>query len=82
MSTDPFVAPAGDDAPRQAQNLAPGVSVPPARAWQLHRPGDEVAGTVGLPGVRRGQLHARGEIGLLSGAILELGGDERVGGHA
>lgn len=43
MSTDPFVAPGADDAPRQAQNVAPGVAVPPARGWRLHRPGDDVA---------------------------------------
>ena len=47
MSTDPFVAPTAADAPRQAQNVAPGVAVPPARGWRLHRPGDDVA--VGQP---------------------------------
>lgn len=51
MSTDPYVAADPDDAPRHAQNVAPGVSLPPARAWHLHRPGDEVA--VGQP---RGEL--------------------------
>jgi len=40
MPTDPFVAPALDDAPRQVQNLAPGVRMPPARAWRADRPGD------------------------------------------
>ncbi|HEY8217488.1 MAG TPA: hypothetical protein VIH82_10160 [Acidimicrobiia bacterium] len=43
MSTDPYVVPDASEAPRQAQNLAPGVSVPAARAWSLHRPGDDVA---------------------------------------
>jgi hypothetical protein len=47
VSTDPYVVPAGSDAPRQAQNLAPGVVLPAARAWRLHRPGDEVA--IGQP---------------------------------
>jgi len=40
MPTDPFVAPELADAPRQHTNLAPGVSLPPARAWQATRPGD------------------------------------------
>lgn len=40
MPTDPFVAPSLDDAPRQAQNLAPGVRMPPARPWRADRPGD------------------------------------------
>jgi hypothetical protein len=43
VSTDPYVVPGADDAPRQAQNLAPGVFLPAARAWRIHRPGDEVA---------------------------------------
>lgn len=43
MATDPFVVPLPSDAPRQAQNVAPGVTIPPARDWRLHRPGDEVA---------------------------------------
>ena len=30
--------------PRQQQNLAPGVHMPPARAWRADRPGDLVAG--------------------------------------
>jgi hypothetical protein len=47
VSTDPYVVPSGSDAPRQAQNLAPGVVLPPARSWRLHRPGDEVA--IGQP---------------------------------
>jgi hypothetical protein len=44
MATDPFVAPGLDDAPRQAQNLAPGVALPPAGRWEARRPGDLVGG--------------------------------------
>jgi hypothetical protein len=40
MPTDPFVVPADGDAPRQEQNLAPGVSMPPANSWSADRPGD------------------------------------------
>jgi hypothetical protein len=40
MPTDPFVAVEPSDAPRQAQNLAPGVSLPPAGHWKADRPGD------------------------------------------
>lgn len=40
MPTDPFVAPDLDDLPRQEPNLAPGVRMPPARAWVADRPGD------------------------------------------
>lgn len=43
MPTDPFVEPGLDDLPRQQRNLAPGVHLPPARAWTPDRPGDEVA---------------------------------------
>lgn len=43
MSTDPFVAPDIDEAPRQEQNVAPGVRIPAAVAWHTGRPGDEVA---------------------------------------
>lgn len=43
MAADPFVADTLDDEPRQKPNLAPGVSMPPARAWVADRPGDEVA---------------------------------------
>ena len=43
MAADPFVAPELDDEPRQLQNLAPGVCMPPARPWYSDRPGDEVA---------------------------------------
>ena len=40
MSTDPFVAPRIEDAPRQEQNLAPGVHYPAGRPWRAERPGD------------------------------------------
>ncbi len=40
MSTDPYVSARLDDAPRQEQNVAPGVHRPPARAWFADRPGD------------------------------------------
>lgn len=43
MPTDPYVAPELDELPRQTQNVAPGVHVPPAEAWTADRPGDEVA---------------------------------------
>jgi hypothetical protein len=44
MPTDPFTVPAEGDAPRQEQNLAPGVSVPPAGRWTADRPGDLLGG--------------------------------------
>src|SRR5262249_51113808 len=40
VATDPFVAPGLGDRPRQEQNFAPGVTLPPARPWSPHRPGD------------------------------------------
>ena len=40
MPTDPFVVPSQGDAPRQQQNLAPGVTLPPAQHWTANRPGD------------------------------------------
>lgn len=40
MPTDPFVQTSSDDAPRQAQNFAPGVHMPPARGWRADRPGE------------------------------------------
>lgn len=43
MPTDPFVTAVPEDSPRQEQNLAPGVSLPPARPSAGGRPG-EVAG--------------------------------------
>lgn len=43
MAADPFVAPELDDEPRQLQNLAPGVRIPPAKPWYSDRPGDDVA---------------------------------------
>ena len=42
MPTDPFVAPEADASPRQAPNLAPGVTLPAARGWRTGRPGDLV----------------------------------------
>ena len=48
MATDPFVSPSLDEAPRQAQNVAPGVRLPAARAWTADRPGD-LQGGVGQP---------------------------------
>jgi hypothetical protein len=43
MAADPFVADTLADEPRQARNLAPGVSMPPARPWVADRPGDDVS---------------------------------------
>jgi hypothetical protein len=40
MATDPFVVPSPGDVPRQQQNLAPGVTLPPAQHWTADRPGD------------------------------------------
>lgn len=40
MPTDPYVPSKLEDRPRQLPNLAPGVAVPPARAWHADRPGD------------------------------------------
>jgi hypothetical protein len=47
VSTDPYVAPDIDELPRQAQNVAPGVSIPAPAAWHAGRPGDDVA--IGQP---------------------------------
>jgi hypothetical protein len=47
VATDPYVAPEYDEEPRQQQNVAPGVVIPPARSWTPNRPGDEVS--VGQP---------------------------------
>jgi len=44
MSTDPFVAPVPDAAPRNEPTLAPGLRLPPARSWRAARPGDLVDG--------------------------------------
>jgi hypothetical protein len=44
MPTDPFVAPALDDHPRNEPNLAPGVRLPAAQGWVADRPGDLVGG--------------------------------------
>jgi hypothetical protein len=40
MPTDPYVPVTLDEEPRQEPNLAPGVHMPPARAWRADRPGD------------------------------------------
>jgi hypothetical protein len=40
VPTDPFVPERLEDEPRQEPNLAPGVKMPPARAWVADRPGD------------------------------------------
>jgi hypothetical protein len=40
VPTDPFVPVPLDELPRQQQNLAPGVHMPPARPWEADRPGD------------------------------------------
>jgi hypothetical protein len=44
VSTDPFVAQKIEDAPRQEQNLAPGVHYPAGRPWRAERPGDLPSG--------------------------------------
>jgi hypothetical protein len=40
MPTDPFVPGTTDTQPRNEPNLAPGVTLPPARRWLPMRPGD------------------------------------------
>jgi hypothetical protein len=40
VPTDPYVSIPLDEHPRQQQNFAPGVEMPPARAWVADRPGD------------------------------------------
>jgi hypothetical protein len=40
MPTDPYVPRPLDETPRQTQNFAPGVHMPPARGWEADRPGD------------------------------------------
>lgn len=50
MPTDPYVPVPLDEKPRQQQNFAPGVHMPPARGWEADRPGDEVAETDAVPG--------------------------------
>lgn len=42
VPTDPYVPTPLDEKPRQKQNFAAGVSMPPARSWHADRPGDEV----------------------------------------
>jgi hypothetical protein len=41
VPTDPYVPVPLDERPRQQQNFAPGVHMPPARAWRADRPGDD-----------------------------------------
>ena len=76
MPTDPFVAPTLADAPRQEQNLATGVHLPPARTWRADRPG-EVRGRqphgqlFGTPGPNVGYAlalanRARGRLALVA----------------
>jgi len=55
MPTDPFVAPELDATPRQEPNLAPGVTLPAATAWQPGRPGDVAGPRLGDSGP--GGLH-------------------------
>jgi len=54
VSTDPYVPVPLDEKPRQQQNFAPGVHMPPARRWRAERPGDGArdlrGGLVGAPG--------------------------------
>lgn len=40
MPTDPFVSSDSVTAPRNEPTLAPGVTLPPSRAWRADRPGD------------------------------------------
>jgi hypothetical protein len=40
VPTDPYVPERLEDQPRQLPNLAPGVKIPPAKAWRPDRPGD------------------------------------------
>jgi hypothetical protein len=55
MGQDPYVSERLEDRPRQAQNVAPGVAMPAARAWWSDRPGDlttgqPTGGLFGAPG--------------------------------
>jgi hypothetical protein len=43
VPTDPYVPTPRDEKPRQKQNFAAGVHMPPARGWRADRPGDDVA---------------------------------------
>ena len=40
VPTDPYVPTQRDGEPRQEPNFAPGVHMPPAKAWRADRPGD------------------------------------------
>ena len=44
MPTDPFVSSDSVTAPRNEPTLAPGVTLPPSRAWRADRPGDLAGG--------------------------------------
>jgi len=55
VPTDPYVPTPADEKPRQRQNFATGVHMPPARSWRAERPGDNAShlptgGLVGSPG--------------------------------
>ena len=54
VSTDPYVPTPFDEKPRQKQNFAAGVHMPPARGWRADRPGDAArpptGALVGSPG--------------------------------
>jgi hypothetical protein len=55
VPTDPYVPSRLEDQPRQLPNLAPGVKIPPPKAWKPDRPGDQPAGQprgnlLGTPG--------------------------------
>jgi hypothetical protein len=52
VPTDPYVPTPSDEKPRQKQNFAAGVHMPPARRWTADRPGDDATSppTGGLSG--------------------------------
>jgi hypothetical protein len=55
VPTDPYVPTPSDEKPRQKQNFAAGVHMPPARGWRANRPGDDattlpIGGLSGSPG--------------------------------
>ena len=59
MPTDPFVAPTVDEEPRQEPNLAPGVQMPPSKAWRADRPADLTGGQPAGPAVRLSRTQHR-----------------------
>jgi hypothetical protein len=82
MPTDPFVAADTKTAPRNEPTLAPGVVLPPSRAWRTDRPGDLPGGVqptgalFGSPGPNVGYAlrlvhRASGEFRLAPGEHLE-----------